>query len=178
MPAWERPARLVIGKVLASHGVDGTLRLVLYTHFPERLRSLRYVYLGDEERPRRVMQARLQPPHGLLKVVGIATPEAADAVRGWLVRIDHKQAAPLAPGEYYHWQIIGATVVDEAGATLGAVSEIVETGANDVYVVRTPQGGEILLPAIADVIQHVDDERGIITVRLLPGLIDTPEQPA
>lgn len=178
MPTWERPARLLIGKVLTSHGVDGTLRLELYTHFPERLSTLRRVYLGDEERPRRVRRAQLHPPYGLMKLAGIDTPEAAAEFHGQLVRIDHEQAAPLPPGEYYHWQIIGATVVDEDGARLGAVTEIIETGANDVYVVRRPEGGEILLPAIAEAIRHVDGERGVITARLLPGLVDEPAQPA
>jgi 16S rRNA processing protein RimM len=171
-PAWERPERLIIGRVLSGHGVDGTLRIALLTHFPERLNLLRHVYLGDEEQPRRVRRARLQPPHGLLTLEGITTPEEAAQWRGQLVRIDHEQAAPLPPGEYYHWQIIGAAVVEEDGAALGIVAEIIETGANDVYVVRTPTGGEILLPAIAEVIRHVDTERGVITVHLLPGLVE------
>jgi 16S rRNA processing protein RimM len=86
------------------------------------------------------------------------------------VRIGHDQAAPLPPGEYYWWQLIGASVVDEAGEPLGVVLEIIQTGANDVYVLRTPAGGEFLLPAIKDVILAVDTERGVITARLLPGL--------
>jgi 16S rRNA processing protein RimM len=161
-----------VGRILGPHGLDGTFRLEVMTHFPERLVSLRQVYLGDEQRTRRVRAAQLHPPYALMRVAGIATPEEVRPFQGMLVAIDHSQAAPLGPGEYYHWQIIGAAVVDEDGQALGVVAEILETGANDVYVVRRPAGDEILLPAIAEVIRAVDTDRGVITVHLLPGLID------
>jgi 16S rRNA processing protein RimM len=172
LPVWEKPARLVIGRVLGPHGLEGAFRMTILTDFPERLLSLRRVYLGDESTPRRVRHAHLHPPHALLTVAGLTSPEAVVPYQGALVRIDHAQAAPLAPGEYFHWQLLGATVVDEAGATLGILAEIVTTGANDVYVVRRPEGGELLLPAITDVIRQVDTERGVVTVHLLPGLVE------
>lgn len=170
MPEWGKPERLTIGRVLAPHGIEGAFRMEILTDFPERISSLRRVYLGDEPAPRRVRRAQLHPPHALVLLAGFTSERSVEPYRGALVRIDHSQAAPLAPGEYYYWQIIGATVVDEAGAPLGVVLEIIQTGANDVYVLRTPAGGELLLPAIKDVILHVDTERGVITARLLPGL--------
>jgi 16S rRNA processing protein RimM len=151
--------------------------MAIYSHFPERIPTLRRVYLGDERTARRVVQAQLHPPHALLKLTGLDTPEAVQPFREALVRIDHSQAAPLPPGEYYHWQIIGAAVVGDTGASLGVVAEIIETGANDVYVVRGADGREVLLPAIGDVLRHVDTERGVITVHLLPGLIEPPVVP-
>jgi 16S rRNA processing protein RimM len=169
-PVWEKPARLIIGRVLAPHGLDGAFRMELLTDFPERISALKRVYLGDEPTARRVRHAQLHPPHALLRLTGLDDEQAIGAFRGALVRIDHDQAAPLPPGEYYWWQLIGARVVDEAGEPLGVVQEILQTGANDVYVLRTPVGGEFLLPAIKDVILDVDTERGVITARLLPGL--------
>jgi 16S rRNA processing protein RimM len=108
--------------------------------------------------------------HALIWLAGFVDERAVEPIRGAAVRIDHDQAAPLPEGEFYFWQLVGATVVDEAGTTLGLVDEIIQTGANDVYVLRRPDGGELLLPAIKEVILKVDTERGIITAHLLPGL--------
>ena len=170
VPEWSKPERLIIGRILAPHGIDGACRMDILTDFPERLSQLRQVYVGEDGQPFRIQRTQLHPPDALLWLFGIPDDVAAAQLRGALVRIEYDQAAPLAEGEYFHWQIIGAQVVDEAGAPLGVVLEIIETGANDVYVLRTPAGGELLLPAIKDVILAVDSDRGIITARLLPGL--------
>lgn len=140
------------------------------THFPERIPELRRLYLGDEPTARRLLSAQLQPQQVLLRLAGINTPEEAQACQGLYVRIGHDQAQSLEAGQYFHWQLIGAQVNDEAGAPLGILAEIIETGANDVYVIRSETGPELLLPAIAEVIRQVDTDQGTITVRLLPGL--------
>lgn len=170
LPEWSKPARLTIGRILAPHGIDGAARMEILTDFPERIPALRQVYLDDEAQPRRVLRAQLHPPYALIWLAGCVDERAVEPIRGAAVRIDHDQAAPLPEGEFYFWQLVGATVVDEAGTTLGLVDEIIQTGANDVYVLRRPDGGELLLPAIKEVILKVDTERGIITAHLLPGL--------
>jgi 16S rRNA processing protein RimM len=81
---------------------------------------------------------------------------------------------PLPDGVYYHWEIIGLRVETEEGESLGSLGQILSTGANDVYVVRTPDGSELLLPAIAEVIRKVDLESGRMMVHLLPGLRQEP----
>jgi 16S rRNA processing protein RimM len=81
------------------------------------------------------------------------------------------EAAPLRKGQYFHHQIIGLGVWTAEGDELGSVEEILETGANDVYLVRRADGGEVLLPAIRDVIQEIDIEHGRMVVRLIPGLL-------
>jgi 16S rRNA processing protein RimM len=86
-------------------------------------------------------------------------------MRGVVVRIDRSQAAPLGEDEYYQFEILGLQVVDEAGNVLGRVIEILETGANDVYVVQRPDGSELLLPAIRSVILAVDLEQQRLVVR-------------
>ena len=82
----------------------------------------------------------------------------------------------LPAGEYYHHQLLGLQVIDETGKLLGQVSEILETGANDVLVVRPSMGEEILLPAIDPVILQVNLEQGVMQVHLLPGLIDQVDE--
>lgn len=87
-----------------------------------------------------------------------------------LVQVPVEEAVPLDPDEYYHFQIIGVNVETEAGESLGKVVQVLETGANDVFVVRGPLG-EVLLPAIDEVVRGLDLATGRMVVHLLPGLI-------
>jgi 16S rRNA processing protein RimM len=103
----------------------------------------------------------------LITVEGYHDRDTAEALRGELVSIKLEDAAPLGPGEYYHHQIIGLSVITDEGEQLGTVAEIITTGANDVYVVRG-QAGEVLLPAIQSVIRKIEPPR--MVVHLLPGL--------
>ena len=88
-----------------------------------------------------------------------------------LVQISIEDAAPLEEGEYYHFQVIGVEVEMESGERLGRVTEVLETGANDVYVVRGPRG-EVLIPAIESVVRVLDLEAGRMVVSPLPGMLD------
>lgn len=167
-PPVERPAspeRLSIGRIVGAHGVRGTVKLKIWTHFPERIPHLEYVYLGEDPTPRRLLRARVQGDLAFLQLEGITTRNEAEAMRGVVVRIDRSQAAPLGEDEYYQFEILGLQVVDEAGNVLGRVIEILETGANDVYVVQRPDGSELLLPAIRSVILAVDLEQQRLVVR-------------
>ncbi|MCX7622965.1 MAG: ribosome maturation factor RimM [Thermomicrobium sp.] len=159
------PQRLSIGRIIGAHGVRGAVKLRIWTHFPERIPELRHVYLDDEPTPRRLLRAQVLGDIALLQLEGIATRNDAEALRGTVVRIDRSQAAPLGEDEFYHFEILGLRVVDETGQDLGTVVEIIETGANDVYVVQRPDGSELLLPAIRSVILEVDLEHQRMVVR-------------
>lgn len=137
----------------------------IWTHFPERIPELTHVYLEDEPSPRRLLRAQLHGDMALLQLEGITTREEAEACRGAVVRIDRSQAAPLAEDEYYQFEILGLRVVDEDGRDIGHVVEIIETGANDVYVVQQPNGEQLLLPAIRAVILEIDLEHQRLVVR-------------
>jgi 16S rRNA processing protein RimM len=139
----------------------------IWTHFPEHLAEIRSVYLGDEERPRRLRQVGASRGHATLSLQGITDRDAAEELRGTVVRIDREQPAPLEEDEFYHYQLIGLTVKTEAGETLGTVVEIIETGANDVYVVKDAEGKETLIPALKDVVPVIDIEAGTMIVRPL-----------
>ncbi|MDP8924524.1 MAG: ribosome maturation factor RimM [Chloroflexota bacterium] len=105
----------------------------------------------------------------VLRLEGIADREAAEALRGWLVQVPEDEAWKLPKGQYYWHQIIGLVVVTRDGRRLGTVADILETGANDVYVVRR-EGTDLLLPAIKDVVKEISPERGEMLVELLPGM--------
>ena len=140
--------------------------MAIITNHPEHLRQIRTIFRGEGREPFRL--ARLRPnPSGkeaLVKLAGLDSPEEVADRRGQLVRIALADAPLLPEGEYYHYQLLGIDVVDEAETFLGRVAEIIETGANDVYVVRGP-AGEVLLPVIEGVILSVDPVGGRMVVR-------------
>ena len=180
---------LIVARVVCAHGTTGELSCEIVTEFPRRFRRTKTVYLGPEQgrpapsksdpgpsetpRPYAVQQARVAPRgHGqqlLLKVEGIDDREAAERLRGVAVQVPESEAWQLPRGRFYWHQIVGLRVVTVDGRELGMVKEILETGANDVYVVQTEQG-ELLLPAIKDVVKEIAPERGVMLVELLPGM--------
>jgi 16S rRNA processing protein RimM len=159
--------RLVIGRITAPHGIRGEFRMYVYSHFPEHIPTLPKIYIGDSPEPREISRARLKDNLVIMRVEGIDSRESADELRNELVRIDIEDAAPLEEGEYYHFEIIGLTAITEAGEQLGTVTDIIETGANDVYVITDDEGAETLVPALEDVVPNIDTEAGTMVVRPL-----------
>ena len=88
------------------------------------------------------------------------------------LKVTRENAVPLEEDEYYVADLLGLTLVDESGVTIGELVDVIETGANDVYEVKTSDGGHVLLPAIKDCILDVDMDEKIILVHMLKGLVD------
>ena len=163
-----QPDRLIIGRITAPHGIRGEFRMYVYSHFPENILEVPEIYIGDEESPRQLTRARRKDNLVIMRVEGVTSKEMADELRDELVRIDFEHAAPLEEGEYYHFELIGLTAFDESGNELGTVEDIIETGANDVYVIKDSEGKEILIPALEDVVPEIDVDNGRMVVRPLP----------
>ncbi len=170
----EFPAFLAVGKIRRPHGLRGEVLLDVYTDFPERLRPGKVVYAGERHERLVICQARAHRDGLLLAFEGFHTPEAIERLCNQILYVATEDAAPLAEGEYYYYQLVGLTVVEEGGRELGRLSEILVTGANDVYVVRGERG-EILLPAIPQVVRNVDLSARRMTVHVLPGLLEAEE---
>ncbi len=166
------PKFLVVGEILKPWGYRGEVKVQILTGFPKRLAKLKTAYLGPDARAVQIERARLHSGFAVMKFAGYDTPEAAAKLRGQVVQISAEEAAPLPQGQYYHHQIIGLDVFTPENQRLGTVEEILETGANDVYLVRREDGKELLLPAIQDVIQEIDLENKRMIVRLIPGLLE------
>lgn len=158
-----------MAQVVAPWGIQGALKVQPATANARRLVCGATVYLGEQ--PYRIVESRPQSAHLVLSLEGIQTRDQAEVLRGCELQVPAAWLAPLPDGTYYHFQIIGLQVVTAAGESLGAVEEIVETGSNDVYVVRG-QGREVLLPALSHVILRVDLEAGRLVVEPPPGLLD------
>lgn len=167
----KRPADdyLVIGRVVAPHGVRGEVRVAVETDDPERFAGLETVYVGDAKRELRVVGVRAHQDRMLLLFAGIEDRNAAEALRGQLLYVAVDEVEPLEDGAYYYHEVEGLEVVDEHGARIGILREVLPTGANDVYVVKRP-AGELLIPAIHGVVLSIEPERGRVVVRIPPGL--------
>jgi 16S rRNA processing protein RimM len=170
-PSPGEPVFLAVGKLGRPHGVRGEIFLHLLTDFPERLYAGVKVFLGPGYEPIEIIAQRIHKNALLLTLAGYDTPETVGTLTNQYLFVRADDRPPLPEGEYYHHQLIGLQVVDEQDQVLGSISEILETGANDVYVVLPSQGAEILLPAIQDVILDVDLPNQQIRVRLIPGIL-------
>ena len=164
------PRFLVVGYVRAPHGVRGDLRVQVLTDFPERFSPGAEIWLGQPPERHVVQEARMEEDQTLVKLVGLNDRNSVERFRGAYVLIPREKAMSLPEDTYYIHDIVGLEVWTDAGERLGIVAEVMELPANDVYVVDSPQG-EILLPAIADVVLRVDLAAGRMTVHLLPGLV-------
>lgn len=166
------PHFLAVGRITRPHGVHGEVRVELLTDVPERFEWLDAIYVG-EKNPRRTAIESVRYHQGvvLLRLAGYPTRDEAEALRGQLLQVPEADAVPLEEGEYYLYQLVGLDVFTEAGTHLGRLSEVLETGANNVFVVNGGNG-QHLLPDIPDVIKEIDIEHGKMTIHPMPGLID------
>ena len=165
------PVYLAVGFLRRPHGLRGEIVMDLHTDFPERLKRGRKLLVSDEHTLMVVEGIREHQKGVLVKFNGVDTPEDAGKLRNTWVYVKASDVPPLPEGQIYQHELFGFQVVDENENLLGQLVEIIETGANDVYVVRNDTGKEILLPAIPSVILDLDAERRLMRVHLLDGLI-------
>ena len=159
-----------MAQVLAPHGIRGELKCRVVTDFPkQRFRRGNTVLIDGE--PHVIQAARLQGSTVLLKLEDVGDREAAATLRNQDVQIRPEDAVHLPRGQFYWHQVIGLQVEDAtSNEILGKVADIIETGANDVYVVRG-EHGEILVPAIKDVVKQIDPAAGKMLIEPLPGML-------
>jgi 16S rRNA processing protein RimM len=170
LPTVSRPAFLAIGKVRRPHGVHGEVVVEIYTDFIEHLQPKEVVYLGEKHEKLIITSQRPHNEGLLIGFKGVITPEQAGRYRNQIISVAMSDIADLPEGEYYFHELLDMEVQDEEGNYLGILTEIMETGANDVYVVTDNSGRELLLPAIQEVILDVDLEAKRMKVKVLPGL--------
>lgn len=166
------PEYLVVGYLRRPHGVHGEMVMEVHTDFPERLKHGTQVYVSDEHRRMIISDIRFHKNGLIIKFKELSSPEEASLYRNQSVYVLTADRPKLPEGEYYHHELIGFSVVDEHGKFIGFLSEILQTGANDVYVVKQAEGKEILIPVISSIILAVEFDLRQIRVRLIPGLLD------
>ncbi|BBB93216.1 MAG TPA: ribosome maturation factor RimM [Methylomusa anaerophila] len=146
-----------IGKIVAPHGVRGDVRIIPLTDFPERFQDLKTVYVEDSTRKVEVKSVRYHKQFILLKFVGYNTMNDVEQFRGKLLKVPREELMILPAGHYYVFDIIGLKVYEESGDYLGTITDVLETGSNDVYVIEKEENQKpILIPALKKVVKRID----------------------
>ncbi len=165
---------LRIGVITTTHGLAGEVKVFPTTDTPARFKTVKDVIIkapkGDIET--KVTGVRFFKNLVILKFAAFNDIEEVKSLAGSDIMIDRKYGAPLKPGEYYIADLLDCEVITDEGKPLGTVKDVLQTGANDVYIVNTPEGKEILLPVIPECIKNVDIEKSVITVHIMKGLLD------
>lgn len=156
--------RLAVARILGVKGLAGGLRIEPLTDWPERLAIGAPVWVEEEAAPREIVDVEWGGRVPVLRLEGIADRSAAEGLIG---RYLEAPPVPLPAGSYYWHQLEGLAVTDEAGTALGALAEVFRVGENEVYRV-VAQDGELLLPALRDVILQIDLDAGRMVVRYEP----------
>ncbi|MDO4582353.1 MAG: ribosome maturation factor RimM [Bacillota bacterium] len=159
---------ILVGVVLSAHGVDGRISAEALSDDPARF-SAGSKLLTDSNGELTIESASWHKGRLLLKISGIDDRSAAERLRGLKLLADRRSSTPLPDGQYYHYQLLGLEVY-ERGQLLGTLTDILSYTANDVYVTATPEGQQILIPALKSVVKKVDLSDGRIEVELPEGL--------
>jgi 16S rRNA processing protein RimM len=145
---------VAVGRILAPFGLKGELKVQSLTDNPERFAPRSRLFAGDQ--PVTVDASREASGHLYVTLKGYRDRSSVERFRHAILQVPDDALPPLPEGEYYRFQLIGLEVVTRDGGRLGTLEEIIETGSNDVYRVRTDDGHDVLLPALDDVVLSVD----------------------
>jgi 16S rRNA processing protein RimM len=156
---------ITIGKIVAPHGVRGDVRVIPLTDFPERFKILKTAYFDDGTKLD-LEHAKYHKQFVLLKFRGLDSMNAVEKLRNLLIKVPRSDLVKLPEGHYYQFDIIGLKVYTMNGEYLGIITDILQTGSNDVYVTEAENKKTVLVPALKDVVKVIDLEAGQMRVQL------------
>ncbi|MBB4823954.1 16S rRNA processing protein RimM [Sporosarcina luteola] len=165
-----------VGKIVNTHGIRGEVRVISRTDFPEERYAVGNklaLFLPNEKKPLPLTVAshRRHKNFDLLTFEGHTNINDVEKYRDGILKVSEEQLGDLEEGEFYYHEIIGCTVYTDTGVDLGKVTEILETGSNDVWTVTPEKGKPHYIPYIADVVKVVDIEEKKIIIEPLEGLL-------
>lgn len=165
---------LRVGVIASTHGLKGEVKVFPTTDDPERFRDLKQVFLdtGNEYKSLHVAGVKFFKKQVILKFREFQDINEVEQYKGKDLLVTRDQAVPLEENENFITDLIDMEVYTDEGKRLGTLTDVLQTGANDVYVVRTDEGKEVLLPAIPSCILEVDVEEARMTVHILEGLLE------
>jgi len=162
--------RVAVGLANAPWGVRGHVKVTPLTANPERLTAGAIVFVAGI--PRRIVDVRHPSGYPVVQFEGFTNREGADSLRDAVIEIDEAELPELPEGEYYVHDLIGLRVLTTAGEEIGVLDDVLQTGSNDVYLVKRPGQKDLLVPAIDGVLVDVDLEARTVTIEPVPGLLD------
>ena len=161
------PAFLVLGKLRRAHGVKGEIPLEVYTQILELLTPSNVVFVGEDHQPLTIETTRWKNDLLLIKFEAIDDRTVVSELTNELLYVKTSQLPPLPEGDFYYHELIGLDVYEPDGRYLGVLVQILETGANDVYLVQNDANEEILIPATEEMILEIDpDQAKMIVARM------------
>lgn len=165
--------QLQVGVISSTHGVRGEVKVFPTTDDVKRFKDLKHIYLdtGKEQMSLEIEGVKFFKQFAILKFKGIDNINDIEKYKGRPLFIDREDAVELEEDEYYIADMIGISVFTEDGEEFGTLKDVMETGANDVYIIDSKDHGEVLLPAIKDCVLDVNIEEGKMTVHIMEGLI-------
>jgi len=166
---------ITVGYILGSLGTKGEVKVEVMTDFPQRFVPPSTVYVNRQ--PMTITSSRWHKGKAVIKLNSIDGIEDTELLRGKLIEIHHSQLEPLPEGQFYHFQLIGLEVWTTQGKSLGRITEILTAQSNDNYVVNGSEG-EILIPAIEDVVKSINPDKGYIIIEAIEGLLDLNKKAA
>ena len=164
---------LQVGVISSTHGLRGEVKVFPTTDDAARFQTLKNVVLdtGREKLDLEIQSVRFFKQFVIVKFKGIDNINDIEMYKGRDLWIPREEAQELGEDEYYVADLIGMDVLLENGEKFGVLRDVMETGANDVYIVDRVDGEEVLLPAIHDCVLDVDVEKNTMTVHLMKGLV-------
>ena len=166
---------LQVGAIANTHGIAGEVKVFPMTDDIKRFKKLKEVYLdtGKERKLLHVVSCKFVKNQPVLKFKEFTNINEVEMYKRKGLFVTRDQAVPLGKDEYFIADLIGLSVIrEDNGEVLGKLTDVLQTGANDVYEVKMEDGYEILLPAIRECIKKVDLQKGEITVHVMKGLLD------
>ncbi|MDO9555433.1 MAG: ribosome maturation factor RimM [Atribacterota bacterium] len=164
---------IMIGKVVSTQGNKGEVNVLPLTDSIDRFKNLDNVFLRNKNSQTilNVEKIRIKKDMVILKLKGIENIEEAKVIVGSFLEVERKNAVKLSKDTYFIFEIIGLEVYDENNIFLGKVENVISTGSNDVYVVKSKDKEELFIPAIREVVKNVNLEKKRITIKMVDGLI-------
>ena len=166
---------LIIGKIINTHGINGEVKILEQTDFPERFSVGNTIFMINSKNkaiPIEIEGFRQMNKFGLLKIKGYDHIETVEPLKGLELKIKKDQVGKLDAGEYYYFEIIGCEVYTTSGELIGIIDSVMSPGANDVWVVKDKKNKEYLIPFIPPVVKSVDIENKRVEIEVMEGLLD------
>lgn len=166
-PYWD--SLVTIGKCVKPHGLKGEIGVKPITDFPERFEQTETVFAHCQRDPVRKLEIEAVRAHSggfLLKFKGVESKEQAAALRNYFLAVPEDELVILEEDEFWHWELEGLKAFTPDGHQVGELAEVIESPAHDLYLIKTPEGKEHLVPAVYEYVPEIDPENGRIVVIL------------
>ena len=177
MPESAKQNLVLYGKITKRHGLYGEVKVFAFGGHPKTLSGIKKIYIeaSDRKEPRRFSLSRIkfQKNVAIVKLEGVDTPEAADALKNFCVLVEKDDLQPPGEDEYYWADLIGLRVSTSHGDNIGEVKDLIDSGGHDILVIKSSERGrEFLVPFIERFVTAVDLDRSMITVESIEGLLE------